>query len=241
MKHSSENVEVSKRPEKLKIHICSLLKSSSGKRTTSYLVYIIFYVIPVSINFILPSLKPKKMVHISPWPDFPKGSPNLPQVLIVSVEGDDILFDDKRWSCGGDLHPPWESWDPPDLTLGVWICENFRYQNKSHSGKVTQWLAIFLVVVKMLLPKKAVLWYTIPLGPASFSIVLQTHQNHTITWLWLTRAPVGWLASWLQFKLDHLHTTKYREFWMSLCVRVIPPSTDASTQCDFYGPHTVQL
>lgn len=172
---------------------------------------------------------------------FPQGIPEPATGADRSVEGDDILFDDKRWSCGGDLHPPWESWDPPDLTLGVWICENFRYQNKSHSGKVTQWLAIFLVVVKMLLPKKAVLWYTIPLGPASFSIVLQTHQNHTITWLWLTRAPVGWLASWLQFKLDHLHTTKYREFWMSLCVRVIPPSTDASTQCDFYGPHTVQL
>ena len=141
------------------------------------------------------------------------------------------------WPDSGGLNRSWE-------LKGM----NFRYQNKPHGGSHTV-ARHFLVVVKMLLPKKAVLCMVhnsigarfISLQYVYISIILQTHQNHTITWLWLTRAPVGWLASWLQFKLDHLHTTTYREFWMSLCVHVIPPSTEASTQCDFYGPHTVQL
>lgn len=128
--------------KKLKIHICSLLKSSSGKRTKSYVVYIISYVVPLSINFILPSLKPKKIVHIvhiSPWPDFPKdpkAPPNLPQVLIVPLkEMISLLW--QKVELRGDLHPPWESWDPPDLTLGVWIDQQNTGNSECHSASMS--------------------------------------------------------------------------------------------------------
>ena len=93
------------------------------------------------------------------------------------------------------------TWDPLSSEgLNLWDFQDEFQIPKYDTVEVTQWLVIG-VVVKIMGFLKAEFSTTLPLGPAWFivftvfmSIISQTHSNHTNTWVWLTGAPVGWLA-----------------------------------------------